>query len=280
MVNKFNKWLTSINESTNVTAITLIDIWRGYETLNYGEYQLNNDSVLKQVQNRLIEILNTSNPKWVKSNGFKADNDFGSKTSRALGLVVTGKEFINHNEVSIGPNTLTKLGFKKPVTYSNNIKILATTLSVESGPNSTNKEVDAIANVIVNRKKARNRYAKKRGESKRFSVIDITIDSSQFSLWNAYQNSDKLKMINAVMKRRRPENNTNWNYCVGVAKKMLSVSSIKDVTSGATHYYNSKCKGCDVPPWGEGKYWVEHKIGLIHTFGRDTKTNWAKLPVI
>jgi spore germination cell wall hydrolase CwlJ-like protein len=278
MVNQFNEWLISINESTTLKEATLVDIWRGYETLNYGDYQLNINSPLMQVQARLIEMLNTSNPKWVKSNGFKTDNDFGSKTSRALGLVVTGKEFINHSEVSIGPNTLTKLGFKKPATYSNNINILATTLSVESGPNSKNKEVNAIANVIINRKKAKNRYAKKRGESKRFSVIDITIDPSQFSLWNVYQSGDMLKMTDSVMKRRRPENNTNWNYCVVIAKKMLSVSNIPDVTLGATHYYNSSEV---IPPWGEGNsQWVEHKIGLIHTFGRDTATNWAKVPVI
>jgi len=278
MINQFNEWMINVNESINFKAATMIDIWRGYETLNYKDHQLKDDSALKQVQNRLIEILNTSHPSWVKSNKFNPDNDFGLKTARALGLCITGKEFTDPSNVKIGPNTLSKLGFKKPTTYSNNIKILATTLSVESGPNSKNKEVIAISNVIINRKKAKNRYYKK--VNKQFSVIDITLDSSQFSLWNSYQNNDKSKMINGVMKRRRPENNTNWNYCVGIAKKMLSVSSIKDVTSGATHYYNSKCEGCIVPSWGKGEYWVEHKIGLIHTFGRDTSTNWAKVPVI
>ena len=149
MINQFNEWLISINESANINNATLIDIWRGYETLNYKDHQNKSDSPLKQVQNRLIEILNVSNKDWVKLNEFKADNDFGTKTARALGLCITGKEFKDPSNVKIGPNTLIKLGFKKPPTYSSNIKILATTLSVESGPNSENKEINNKINIYI-----------------------------------------------------------------------------------------------------------------------------------
>ena len=107
-------------------------------------------------------------------------------------------------------------------------------------------------------------------------MIDIAIDPSQFSLWNAYQNLSKSKMIDAVMEKRRPENNKHWEYSVYLSKKLLSGANLTDVTKGATHYFNPKIV---TPRWAKGNNWVEHNIGLIHTFGRDTKTNWAKSPV-
>jgi hypothetical protein len=276
MFYSFNDW-NMINESRRQSSATLIDIWRGYETLNYLDTQLGN-SPLYQVQKVLISKLN-NNPKtkyWVKTNGFKADNDFGKTTARALGLVLTGSEYKDPTNLRIGPNTLTKLGFKKPPSYSMNVKILATTLSVESGPNSTNKEVQAISNIIINRKKARTGYSKKRGENKKYSLINIVIDPSQFSLWDAYQDKKRTDMVESVMERRRPENNTNWNYCVAIAKKMLTDTPITDVTRGATHYFNPDRY---VPSWGTGDAWIEHEVNLIHTFGRDTSTNWAKKPI-
>ena len=126
----FKKWESSLNESSRkIKKATMIDIWRGYETLNHGEMQLGN-SPLYKVQKRLIEKLNSnsSTSTWVKDNNFKPDNDFGKTTARALGLVLTGTEFKNPSNVKIGPTTLTKLGFKSPLSYSTNIKILATTL--------------------------------------------------------------------------------------------------------------------------------------------------------
>lgn len=278
MVLNFNKWISEINESSNrIKKATMVDIWRGYETLNYGDIQLGN-SPLYKVQNRLIERLNSNNATqdWVKNNKFKPDNDFGKTTARALGLVLTGTEFKNPSNVKIGPKTLSNLGFKSPPVYSNNIKILATTLTVESGPDATKSEILAIANIILNRKKARNQYNQRIGQKRRYNVVDIAIDPSQFSLWNAYQNLPKNKMIDVVMERRRPENNKNWSYSVYIAKKLLNGSNIKDNTKGATHYFNPSIV---TPEWAKGDSWVDHKLNLIHTFGRDTKTNWAKKPV-
>ena len=275
MVLDFNEFISE--SSRGIKKATMADLWRGYETLNYGDMQLG-ESPLYLVQNRLIKKLKSkeSTKNWPAKNKFTADNDFGPTTARALGLVLTGSEFKNPSNVKIGRNTLTKLGFKPLPNYSTNIKILATTLSVESGPDSSKKEIIAIANIIKNRKKARNQYNIDRGSKRRFSVIDIVIDPSQFSLWNAYQNLSRKEMVDKVMERRRPENNSNWEYSVYVANKLLSGSSLTDITKGATHYYNPKIV---TPSWAKKKSWVNHNLDLIHVFGRDTLTNWAKTPV-
>lgn len=271
----FINWINE-NKSSGYSKVTFIDIWRGYDTINFGDKQLGDDSPLAQVQRKLIYKLtsNANTKKWIETHKFRDDNDFGPNTAKALGLVINGKEYTDFSDVKIGPNTLSILGFKKPISYSLNVKILATTLVVEAG-NGGNDEILAIASVISNRKKAINKYRKNKGGDQ-VTVIDIVLSKNQFSLWNGYQGISKEGMVASAMKAWRPENSKNWNDAVIIAKKLL-YSKITDVTNGATHYYNPSIV---TPIWSKGKTWVRHDLNLIHEFGRDTTTNWAKNPVV
>lgn len=274
----FNYWLKSINEQSNKQKrITFIDMWRGYDTLKYGDQQEGENSPLYLIQKRLIKKLNSkeSTRDWAKDNKFKADNDFRGKTLRALGLVLSGKEY-KDIKTEIGKKTLKLLGFTEPKLYSLNIKILATTITVEAGASGKN-EMRAIANIIYNRKKAINNYRKnviKKGSM--LNVIDVALSKNQFSLWNIYQKYSKEEMVKRAMKRWRPENSNYWEYAVKLAKILLMISIFADNTKGATHYYNPKIV---TPSWAKGKSWISHNLKTVHDFGRDTKTNWAKNPV-
>lgn len=275
----FNEWI-AINEQQQQQTYTIRDIWRGYDKIKFGDRQFGGNSAISQIQKKLIEKLN-ANPKtkkWVIDNKFKPDNDFGNLTIRALGLVLTGSEFKNPKTVEVGPNTLRKLGFDTPPIYSTPIRILATTLTVEAGVEGTSDEVLAIANVILNRRFAKNKYSREIKKSdKRYSVLDIVLEEGQFSLWNGYGNIDREDKVNKAMKQWRPENGKNWKYAVTIAKKMLSTEAIQDTTKGSTHYYNPKLVK---PTWGAGNNkWVSNNLGLIHSFGRDTSIAWAKEPV-
>jgi len=274
----FNEW-SAINEQKQQTY-TIIDIWRGYDKIKFGDRQFGENSAIAQVQKKIIEKLN-ANPKtkkWVIDNNYKPDNDFGDLTARALGLALTGKEFKNTKGVEIGPNSLKKLGFDSPPNYSTPIKILATTLTIEAGVDGTTNEILAIANVILNRKFAKNKYSKNTLKSdKRYNALDIVLEEGQFSLWNGYGNIDREEKVNRAMKQWRPENYKNWKYAVSIANKMLNGVKISDTTKGSTHYYNPKIVK---PVWGAGsKKWVSTNLGLIHNFGRDTSVVWAKDPI-
>lgn len=245
--------------SVNRDDITLNDIWYGFERFRHGYTQSQPNSPLMQIQKRLLE----KNPEFGKKIGFIPDNDFGDKTSKMVGALF-GKKIDNPKSVEIGPVTLTKLGFKKPPTLPLNVKIVAMTLSMEKYNNEP-EEIKAIANIIANRSK-----------SGRGSILDVVLEDSQFSGWNAYQPVKKTEEnINSIMKDKRYMNRPSWDTAVKYAKLLLSGANFTDNTKGATHYYNpSKV----TPNWGRGSSgWAEHPPkGMSHVFGRDTKSNWAK----
>lgn len=268
----FNVWLNQINEQRAASNYTLRDIWRGYDTIRYKDYQTSSNSAIIQVQKLILNKLNSksSTKQWVIDNKFKPDNDFGKTTIRALGLAITGKEYIHPETVSVGPKSLKLLGLKEPLSQSNKVNILATTLAIESGPQAKRNEILAIANVIINRQ-----YAYKRYRHLNKSLTDIVLAHKQFSLWNGFSNNGNTD-IQAAMKKWRPENRKNWKDSVEVAKKMIN-GSISDNTHGATHYYNPQIVK---PYWAKKPTWQLHKISnVIHTFGRDTSLTWAKRPV-
>ena len=270
----YKEWSESLNESSKPSSCTMRDIWRGYCTLHFGDRQIGKNSPLYLIQARLVEILNSDQKTrdWVSKNGFKPDNDFGKMTANAIGLATNGKIFSNPTNLAIGPNTLKKLGFKEPPTYTFEVKALATTLAIESGDTATEDEIKAIANIIANRRFAINKYR----SSNKLSYVDIVMEPSQFSLWNAYQSKDREKMVDRAMKGWRPENRKNWGLAVKYARLLLKGADFKDNTGGATHYYNPEVAS---PDWANTEHWVDHKLNLIHKFGRDTLTNWSKNPV-
>ena len=129
-------------------------------------------------------------------------------------------------------------------------------------------EIKAISNVIANRSYIRN-----------ISVVDIVKSCNkknicQFSGWNDYKGED----VDTVICKERSYEDDSWETAVKYAKLLLSGANFSDNTDGATHYYNP---AVIIPPWGgeDNPNWVSHELGLIHEFGREIKTSWAKNPV-
>lgn len=256
-----------INEETlgdiQKDYISLNDIWYGFDKLYHGDFQSTNDGPLHLVQQKLEEKF----PKYAKEIGFYPDKDFGDRTSKMIGKLFDVK-FNDLSSVSIGPKTLSKLGFKKPDSLTLEELILAINFVMEE---SENKESDikGIANVILNRSKAG-----------RGSVVDVVLEPQQFSGWNKHQPVKRdSKTIRNIMKNRpkndRYQNRNSWDLAVKYAKLLSKGGNISDNTKGATHYYNpNKVE----PPWGQkSKTWIPHPPkGLDHIFGRDTTTKWSK----
>ena len=253
-----------LNENTYTKSnVTFNDIWFCNKVVKCDENQDRDDSPLYLVQQRLIEELN-NDPKtedWVTDNGFTADKSFGPTTAKAIGMYYTNGERVFECPVNIGVKLLTKLGFDPPEELTKDEKILAVTLTMEMSSNNEN-EIKAISNVIANR-----------ADKRKMSVVDISLESSQFSGWNDYKGAD----VDTVICKERSYEDDSWETAVKYAKLLLSGANFTDNTNGATHYYNP---AVIIPPWGKGSIgWVSHELDLIHEFGRDTKTNWAKKPV-
>ena len=243
----------------NKNSVTLNDIWYGFEKLKHGDYQTKESSPLKKVQTKLKNKF----PKYAKEIGFRADNDFGDRTSKMIGKLFDIK-FNDLSSVEIGPKTLEKLGFEKPKELSLNEKMIAMTLAMEKWGDDE-EEIKAISNVIANRSSAG-----------RGTVVDIILEPSQFSGWDDYQPIKKNdEYINQILRDKRYMNRPSWDTAVKYAKLLLSGAKFNDNTNGATHYYNPKKVS---PNWGRGsKYWKEHTTeGLEHVYGKDTKANWSK----
>ena len=250
----------------NRDDITLNDIWYGFETFKHGYTQSISNSPLKQIQKKLKE----KNPNFARKIGFKPDSDFGDKTSKMVGNLF-GKVIKDPKSVEIGPITLEKLGFKKPTTLSLDAKILAVTMSTEMESNKP-EEIQAIANVIANRSIA-----------KGVSVVDIVLESSQFSGWNKYQPVERTdENIDRIIKKERTMNTPSWDTSVEYSEKLLSGANFPDNSNGSTHYFYAP-KGSDLynnpkawmPP--KNNKWVDKGVkGLSHTYGVDGTVNWAR----
>lgn len=287
--NQFIRLILTEEGAINRDGVTLYDIWNGYTTFKHGDMQSNVDSPLIQIQNRLIELLPSTElgKKWLLSlkkenKSFKSDNDFGDKTAIAVSIIVNGKIPNNPKTIQIGPNTLSKIGFEKPEMLTLDEKIVAITLVMEkSSPDED--EIKAIANVIRNRNKAG-----------RGSIIDIVLKCKtqycQFSGWNDYNSLDKKdkEVIDRIMKEKRYMNKPSWDIAVKYAKLLLNNGNFGDNTDGATHYFNDYGKEENKPYWAKTinkktnkLCWVPHELNkdFEHTFGRDTCTTWAKKPI-
>jgi len=256
-----------INEETlgdtQKDYISLNDIWYGFDKLYHGDFQSTDNGPLSLIQQKLEKKF----PKYAKEIGFYPDKDFGDRTSKMIAKLFDTK-FNDLSTVSIGPKTLEKLGFSKPVSLTLDQLILAINFAMEE---SENKESDikGIANVILNRSNAG-----------RGSVVDVVLEPMQFSGWNKHQTVKRdRKTIKNIMKNRpkndRYQNRKSWDLAVKYAKLLSKGGNFSDNTKGATHYYNpSKVN----PSWGQkSKTWIPHPPkGLEHIFGRDGATKWSK----
>ena len=269
--NQLKKILLNENQYTK-SNVTFNDIWFCNKVVKCDENQDRDDSPLYLVQQRLIEELN-KNPetkKWVIKKDFTADKSFGPTTAKAIGMYYTNGEREFECPVNIGPKLLKKLGFEPPEELTEDEKILAVTLTMEMSSYNEN-EIKAISNVIANRSYIRN-----------IPVVDIVKSCNkknicQFSGWNDYKGED----VDTVICKERSYEDDSWETAVKYAKLLLSGANFSDNTNGATHYYNPNDPDVkkNPPNWGEGfDTWVPH-IKLIHSYGRDTTTNWAKKPV-
>ena len=259
--------LILLENTYNNSDITFNDIWYCNKLLKCFDEQLSDNSPLYLVQKRLIEELNkyTKTKKWVTDNGFTSDKSFGPTTAKAIGMYHTNGDREFECPVNIGPKLLTKLGFEKPETLTKKEKILAITLTMEMSKNNEN-EIKAISNVIANR-----------NSIGRGSMVDIVLEPYQFSGWNKYGGVD----VETVMCKEKSHNKESWKTAIKYAKLLLSGKNFSDNTNGSTHYYNPNNPDVieNPPNWGEeSNTWVPH-IKLIHSYGRDTTTKWAKKPV-
>ena len=244
----------------NKDSITLNDIWYCFKKLRHGNFQTKKSSPLKKVQTKLKNKF----PKYAEEIDFRPDNDFGDKTSKMIGKLFNIK-FNDLSSVEIGSKTLEKLGFSPPKELTEDEKILAITLTMEMSSDKEN-EIKAISNVIANRAYIRN-----------MSPVDVVLESSQFSGWNKYGNLD----VNSVLCKEKSYNKKSWETAIKYAKLLLSGAGFTDNTNGATHYYNPNNPDVikNPPNWGkDSDTWVPH-VELVHLYGRDTTTNWAKKPV-
>ena len=260
--NQLERIILNENKYTK-SNVTFNDIWYCNKMVKCYENQDGDKSPLYLVQQRLIEELNKTpnTKKWVIDNNFTADKSFGPTTAKAIGMYYTNgkKEF--ECPVNIGRKLLTKLGFESPEELTEDEKILAITLTMEMSRDKE-KEIKAISNIIANRVYIRN-----------MTPVDVVLESSQFSGWNDYKGVG----INTVLCKERSYEDDSWETAIKYAKLLLSGANFSDNTNGATHYYNPSVI---IPSWGVGNdSWVSHELGLIHEFGRDTDTRWAKKPV-
>lgn len=259
-----------INEETlgrvQKDYVSLNDIWYEFDKLSHGDFQSTEDGPLNLVQQKLYKKF----PEYSEEIGFHPDKDFGDKTSKMIGKLF-GLEFKDLSSVSIGPKTLEKLGFKKPVSLTLDELIVALNLVMEQSK-ANEDEIKGIANVIANRQSIGNHGS---------SMVDVVLKPSQFSEWNRYQpvSRDKETIRNIMINRPnndRYQNRDSWDLAVKYAKILSKGGNFEDNTNGSTHYYNPNKVS---PSWGaekSPKTWKLVKTIGNHNFGIDGSTTHYK----
>jgi nucleoid-associated protein YgaU len=146
--------------------------------------------------------------------------------------------------------------------------IVATTLVLEAGGEG-HTGMDAVAHVIHNRA---NTNHNKWGTT----AVKQVLRPYQFSMWNAY-NAGKETWTDVLKKAQsRAE---QWNYALPLAKKLVAGTLAgRDITNGATFYYNPTTANPDSLGFTKDPGWVEIKKIGRHVFGTiqsQKKTNNA-----
>ncbi len=238
--------------------ITVSDLKNG-EKISLGYCNGDSKSAIVFVQEKLKDM---GHLKWGGDLGY-----FGKLTLNSL------CEFLGYEEceesIKIGKKTIEKLKNERDSAKSlfdklnRTEKVLVCTLLGEAGGEDNPYEgMQAVANVLNNRAKINH---EKRGNT----PYKQALNPSQYSMWNTY-NSGK-KKIEDIYKLY--ENHDEMKNAIKIAN---SINSIKDITGGSTHYYNSNKTGGFPKRWKKevsyGKYktkvWEEIKKIGKHTFGK------------
>lgn len=237
------------------TLITVEDL-KGGKTLGLGYCNSSIDSAIVYVQKKLKD---SGNLKWGGKLGY-----FGDMTLKAL------CGFLGYTDceksIKIGKNTIKKLENEKDSAKSlfdelnKTEKVLVCTLLGEAGGEDNPYEgMQAVANVLNNRATINH---EKRGNT----PYKQALSPSQYSMWNTYNSGEK--KIEDIYKLY--ENHDEMKNAIKIAN---SVNSIKDITEGSTHYYNSDKTGGfpwkkEVPYGKKTMVWKELKKIGKHTFGK------------
>lgn len=135
--------------------------------------------------------------------------------------------------------------------------ILATTLVLEAGGEGPNGML-AVAHVINNR-------VKENHNGWGTNPVKQVLQPYQFSMWNDY-NAGSEKWGD-VLKRAQVRTN-QWSYALPLAKQLRAGSiSSKDITLGATFYYNPKTANKDSLGFTKHPDYVQTKTIGRHVFG-------------
>ena len=245
-----------LNNKEEDDLITVDDMIKKEKKIGLGYCNGSNSSAIVFAQKKLksLGFLN-----WDGDLGY-----FGNLTLKSL------CKFLGYEEcegtIQIGKETIAKLkndeGTAKSLfnKLNNTEKVLVSTLIGEAGGEDIPyKGMLAVANVLKNRGKINH-------ENRGDTPYKQALNPSQYSMWNTY-NSGKKKMEEIY---KLYENHDEMKNAIKIVN---NINSIKDITGGSTHYYNSKKTGGfpwkKVIPYGrKTKIWKELKKIGSHTFGK------------
>jgi hypothetical protein len=244
-----------LNNKEEDKLITVNDIKDG-KRIGLGYCNGSSNSAIVFVQKKLKEL---GYLKWGGDLGY-----FGKLTLKSI------CKFLGYEEceesIEIGKNTISKLENEENTSkslfddLSKTEKVLVCTLIGEAGGESSPYiGMQAVANVLKNRSKINH-------ENRGDTPYKQALNPSQYSMWDTY-NSGK-KNIGDVYKLYE-----NHDEMKNAIKIVDSIDSIKDITGGATHYYNSNKTGGlpwkeKVPYGRKTKVWKELMEIGNHTFGK------------
>ena len=141
-----------------------------------------------------------------------------------------------------------------PSKESNDIIFMAQTIFGEARGSSWNAKL-AVANVILNRKKAKRKYFGK-------SIKTIVQKPQQFSCWN-HRDVNRAKIYNPL----KYDSVDTWLECY-VAARLVLEGQVKDNTNGALYYIDESIIH-DPPSW-LAKLKLSARHGKLY-FYRETK---------
>ena len=254
-----------LQEQTSKTPETLEQIWDG-QVLPYGAKDTVINGVVTQIQTQLIKKL-----KQLGKQTFQPNGVFGPTTANGIATVM-GITLNDPSTLTVGPKTLTTLGFKQPDPVSDEVLIVAAVLAGEAKI-TDEAAIRSVGNAIINRSIAKNK-----------SILSTVTGKEPggaytFSVWyDAPKGSNLTERVKQFIKERNYKGVTSlpyWNNVVKIAKQVVN-KTLKDNTNGSTHYFTGPR-----PYWANTKKNPSYKMLATiggHEFGI-TGTGWDKEPV-
>jgi LysM repeat protein len=141
--------------------------------------------------------------------------------------------------------------------------IVATTLVLEAGGEGA-VGMDAVAHVINNR-------AKTNHNGWGNTAVKQVLRPYQFSMWNGYT-TGKERWTDVLNKAKTRKD--QWAYAFPLAKQLVAGTlSSKDITKGATFYYNPVTADADSLGFTKDPHYVQTKKIGRHVFGTIEKAS-------